>query len=164
LTPATPRGIVWDMRILARILPLALFVALPACVCGQSLSPAPPAARHHWYRDRVNWAILAVAVGSSLYATHEIHACRQRNDLIHCPDGGYGEFRAREELRGGVSLGTAILSIYGREHWRGGWRNELLNDAPVAAWSGWNVAVGRSNQTTPTFPRYDAAWRTFRVR
>lgn len=113
--------------------------------------------RHRWYRDKVNLALIAAAVGSSLFATHAIHDCRMRNDLIHCPDGGYGEFRAREELRGGVSLLSAGMTIYGREHWRRGWKNELINDFPVAAWSSWNLSVGRSDQTTPNFPRLDAS-------
>jgi hypothetical protein len=127
---------------------LLLLISLTLQTAAANAEP-----RHHWYKDKTNWALLAVAVASSLYATHEIHNCRTRNDLIHCPDGGYGEFRAREELRGGTSIGLAFLSIYGREHWRNGWKDELLNDMPTAAFSSWNVIVGRADQTTPTFPR-----------
>jgi hypothetical protein len=110
--------------------------------------------RHHWYRDKKNWALLAVAVGSSLFATREISACRNRNDLIHCPDGGYGPYNGREY---GARLGTSIfmagLSIYGREHWRGA----ALNDAPVGLFSTWNIIVGVQNHRVPNYPREDAS-------
>jgi predicted alpha/beta-fold hydrolase len=111
--------------------------------------------KHHWYKSKVNWLILGASVASSAYATHEIHSCRQRNDIIHCPDGGYGAFKAREELRLGVSLGTAMLTVYGREHWRNGWKNELMNDLPATSWASWNLAVGISDHNVPTFPKVD---------
>lgn len=109
-----------------------------------------------WYRDWRNWAIIGGSIAASSYATNQIHNCRARNDLIHCPDGGYGEFRARELVRLSTSVSVAALSVYGRQHWTHGWRNELINDAPATAWAGWNIAVGHSDQTTPTYPRYDA--------
>lgn len=133
------------MKKLAFVLLLA--IAFPAHVYSEP--------RHRWYKDWRNWALIGVSVAASGFATHEIHACRQRNDLIHCPDGGYGEFRAREELRLGTSLGMAALSVYGREHWKHGWKNALINNSPVIAISGYNLAVGLSDRRVPTFPKLD---------
>lgn len=110
----------------------------------------------------MTYVLFGVSVGASLFATHEIHDCRLRNDLPHCPDGGYGEFRAREELRGGVSLTMASLSVYGREHWTNGWRDELINDSPAILWAGYNVKVGWSDHQVPNYPRMDET--RFRVK
>ncbi len=129
---------------MARILATVLLLMFPV------ITRAGP---HRWYKDWRNWAVVAGSLATSVYASHEIHDCRARNDLIRCPDGGYGPFKAREELRGGISLGAAVLTIYGREHWPNGWKNELINDSPAALWSSWNLAVGLADQTTPTFPR-----------
>jgi len=117
---------------------------------------------HHWYQSKMNWTLIGAAAGSTLFATKEIHDCRLRNDLIHCPDGGYGPFHAREGLRGGISIVTAAMTIYGREHWTQGWRNELINDSPVAVWSSWNVAVGLSDRSVANYPREDET--RFRVK
>lgn len=117
--------------------------------------------RHHWYKDPKNWMLIATSIAASAYATHEIHDCRMRNDLIHCPDGGYGEFRAREEIRLGGALGMAALSIYGREHWSGHWYDKYVNDTPVILYSGYNVRVGIADHRVPTYPKVDTT--RFRV-
>lgn len=81
-----------------KLLLILLLVALP--------TEAKP-----WYRDKKNWLMLGASVGASLYATHNGHTCRQRVGLDGCTMAGYGEFRSREILRGGIALGTAALSI-----------------------------------------------------
>ncbi len=128
------------------------------------LLPSVAEARpHHWYTDPKNIFIGAVALAADLYATHEIMDCRHRNDIVHCPDGGYGPVHGREY---GVRLGTTItmlgLTIYGREHWTHGWTNELINDSPVILWSGYNVKVGISDRNVPTYPKEDGA--LFRIK
>ena len=108
-----------------------------------------------WYKDWTNYLRIGIAAGSSIYATREIHHCRQRNDLIHCPDGGYGAFKAREGIRFGASMGIAAVSVYGHGHWTHGWKNALVNDLPVGAITGYNIRVGYVNQSRPTFPKED---------
>lgn len=126
---------------------IALLAALVICSSAASAEP-----KHHWYKDKKTYVLLAVVVGSSLYRTRSISACRARNDLQHCPDGGYGPYRQRETIVWGTGAGMLALSIYGNEHWHG-WKNALINDAPVAVISGWNIGVGVSNQRTPTFKK-----------
>ena len=126
------------MRVLARLVVITLLVPL-----GVLAEPAAP--RHHWYKDWKNWALIAGSVAASAYATHELHRCRSRTDLENCPEGGYGPFRAREFVRLDASLGMAALAVYGREHWHGAW----INDAPVIAWAGYNVAVGVRDERVP---------------
>lgn len=133
------------MRTLARTLTLILIFPLLA-------AGAPP--HRHWYTDWKNWALIAASLAPAGYATHEIHDCRMRNDLQHCPDGGYGPFRGRESIRWSLSLGMAAMSVYGREHFHGA----LLNDAPVAIWGGYNLGVGIADHRVPTYGR-DAASR-----
>lgn len=48
---------------------------------------------------------------TSLLATNAIHNCRQRFGIGGgCPDGGYGEFKAREAIRFGFSVGMGEAS------------------------------------------------------
>jgi hypothetical protein len=138
---------------LKNLLSIGLILLLASVVNGEP--------RHRWWKDKTNLVIIAVAAGSSLFRTHEIANCRGRNDIVHCPDGGYGPFHAREGLDGGITILTTGLTIYGREHWHHGWKDELINDFPVAAWSSWNLAVGVSDRNVPNFPREDAT--RFRV-
>ena len=134
---------------------LALFLCIVPQVQAQ-----PP-----WYADWRTYLILGEAAGSSLFATHELEACRKRNDFIHCPDGGYGPFKQREYgIRLPTSIGTAALSIYARAHWQGHWYTELLNDAPVILFSGYNFEVGLKNRSVPTFPGKDAFEKTLNFR
>jgi len=108
----------------------------------------------------MTYVLFGASALASGFATREIHNCRSRNDLIHCPDGGYGEFDAREGVRFSVSLTTASLSVYGRQHWSGGftkqgWKTEVINDLPVILWSGYNLRVGIVDHNVPTYPRRD---------
>jgi len=75
--------------------------------------------------------------GSSVAATHYIHTCRQQFGIGgHCPDGGYGEFKARESIRFGFSVGMGQLSHYWRKseddrfHW-----DWLLPTAGATTWN-----------------------------
>lgn len=127
-------------------------VLILSLILSTNLTAEP---KHHWYKDKKNWFLIGVAVASDFYATHEIANCRARNDIQHCPDGGYGPFKGREGIRYGTSAGMVILSIWAREHWHGGWKTELLNDAPVMLYSGYNFRVGISDHNVPTYPKLD---------
>lgn len=133
------------MRKLALVLLVAMFI--PASVYSEP--------RHHWWKEKKTYVLAAVVVGAALYRTRSISACRARNNLQHCPDGGYGPYQEREAIAWGTGFGMLALSVYGNQHWRSGWKNALINDAPVALISGWNVAVGVSNQRVPTYPKQD---------
>lgn len=110
---------------------------------SSAIAGPKPAGYRPWYKDWKNWAILGAAVGSSLYSTHEKTACRQRTDIERCPTGGYGEFRGREVLQGGLSVGLATLSIWG--HQKG------IKEWPLfgAAATGWNISTGIRNHRVP---------------
>lgn len=70
---------------------------------------------HPWYKDWKNWAVLAGTVGASIYASRAKVGCRARVGLDGCPAAGYGEFRSREILQGGIAVGAAALSIWGHQ-------------------------------------------------
>lgn len=81
------------------------------CFIVLFLAPTSPA--KPWYKDWRALTVVGISLGSSVAATHEAHACRQRFGPAPC-EGGYGEFAAREGLRFGMSAGMSALSLWGR--------------------------------------------------
>jgi hypothetical protein len=73
------------------------------------------AAQEHkpWYKDWQAWLVAGASIASSVAMTHEAHACRERFGPAPC-SGGYGEFKAREIVRGVTSIGMTAISLWGR--------------------------------------------------
>jgi hypothetical protein len=113
-------------RKLARCIIVFLLLLCPTMLSAQPNKP--------WYKDKKVWFVIAHSVGSSIAATHEAHQCRLRFGPAPC-DGGYGEFRAREWVRFGSSIGLTALSLWGRHQDIKVWA------APSTAFSSYNTSV-----------------------
>jgi hypothetical protein len=75
-----------------------------------SAQAAPAAKSKVWYKDWVTWAVIGFSLGASAAATHFSHECRVKYGVAPC-DGGYGEYKAREIVRGVGTLGEDAVAL-----------------------------------------------------
>jgi hypothetical protein len=85
---------------------LVCALLLPVATFGQT--PKPVVRR---ILDKKFLLQTALNVGISIAATRSLAACRRDHGIGPCTDGGYGEFKAREVLRQGMTLASIPLSF-----------------------------------------------------
>src|SRR5216684_1956808 len=85
---------------------------------------APSAEAFPWKKVAELTVNFGLTAGSSLLASKAIYDCRVKFGVgAGCPDGGYGELKAREGLRFSFSIGMGTLGHYwhksedDRKHW-----------------------------------------------
>jgi len=116
--------------------------------------PPKPGFRHRVF-DKKFLLVTAVSVGVSIAATRSLTRCRADHGIGPCTDGGYGEFKAREVLRQGLT-GFFILPSYKVKSIEDnqGCKHKFWWVFPVVA-IGMNAGVMVQNQSKHYGPKVD---------